>query len=66
MQSLFILLAAALATSVGANPLGVPIDGQVQARQDDGTTENEFYDGGCRDVILFFARGTDQSGNIVS
>ncbi|KAF3010322.1 hypothetical protein G7054_g292 [Neopestalotiopsis clavispora] len=64
MQSLFILLAAALATSVGANPLGVPIDGQVQARQDDGTTENEFYDGGCRDVILFFARGTDQSGNI--
>lgn len=67
MQSLFFILAAALATSVSANPLGVSGHGKIQIRQDAGsTTENEFYDGGCRDVILFFARGTDQSGNIVS
>ncbi|KAI0142173.1 cutinase-domain-containing protein [Pestalotiopsis sp. NC0098] len=65
MQSLFFVLAAALATSVSANPLGVSGHGKIQIRQDAGsTTENEFYDGGCRDVILFFARGTDQSGNI--
>lgn len=37
----------------------------IEARQS-GTTANEFLNGGCRDVVLVFARGTSQSGNIVS
>ena len=31
-----------------------------------GTTANEFLEGGCRDVIFIYARGTTQDGNIVS
>jgi cutinase len=31
-----------------------------------GTTANEFTNGGCRNVIFFFARGTNQDGNMVS
>lgn len=30
------------------------------------TTANEFLEGGCRDVIFIYARGTTQDGNIVS
>jgi hypothetical protein len=28
-------------------------------------TENEFSDGPCRDIILFFVRGTTEFGNMV-
>ncbi|KAI1343455.1 carbohydrate esterase family 5 protein [Xylariaceae sp. FL0016] len=28
------------------------------------TTENEFLDGGCRDLIFIFARGSTQDGNV--
>lgn len=38
----------------------------IQGRQSAGTTENEFLEGGCRDVIFIFARGSTQDGNIVS
>jgi len=30
-----------------------------------GTTENEFTQGGCRDIIFFFARGSTEIGNMV-
>ncbi|KAI8959390.1 carbohydrate esterase family 5 protein [Daldinia sp. FL1419] len=33
-------------------------------RQSAGTTENEFLEGGCRDVIFIFARGSTQDGNM--
>ncbi|KAI1841367.1 hypothetical protein JX265_013467 [Neoarthrinium moseri] len=36
----------------------------IQVRQDDNTSANDYVNGGCKDVILFFARGTNQSGNI--
>ncbi|KAI0908044.1 carbohydrate esterase family 5 protein [Ustulina deusta] len=29
-----------------------------------GTTSNEFLEGGCRDVIFLYARGSNQDGNI--
>lgn len=34
-------------------------------RQITPETSNEFIDGGCRDVIFFFARGTGAPGNMV-
>lgn len=30
-----------------------------------GSTENDFLRGGCKDVIMIFARGTTEPGNIV-
>ncbi|KAL7621746.1 hypothetical protein AAE478_009073 [Parahypoxylon ruwenzoriense] len=36
----------------------------LQGRQSTGNTANEFLEGGCRAVILIFARGTNQDGNI--
>lgn len=36
---------------------------QKEKRQ---STDNEFTDGGCRDIILFFVRGTFEAGNMVS
>ncbi|KAH8200149.1 hypothetical protein TruAng_005661 [Truncatella angustata] len=63
MQSFVLVLAAVLASTVSAAPASFAPEPTLYIRQDD-TTENEFYEGGCRDVILFFARGTDQSGNI--
>ncbi|KAI1077745.1 carbohydrate esterase family 5 protein [Whalleya microplaca] len=36
----------------------------LQPRQSTGTTANEFLEGGCRDVIFIFARGSTQDGNI--
>jgi cutinase len=28
-------------------------------------TANEFIDGGCKDVVMIYARGSTQSGNLV-
>ncbi|KAI1486755.1 cutinase [Biscogniauxia mediterranea] len=36
----------------------------IQARQSTGTTANEFLEGGCRDLIFIYARGSTQDGNI--
>ncbi|KAK7931211.1 carbohydrate esterase family 5 protein [Apiospora marii] len=73
------LLTAALAASVSASPIAadksIVIDmteqdmAKAQAydaeiRANVGTTANEFTNGGCRDVVLVFARGTGQSGNM--
>jgi hypothetical protein len=37
----------------------------IEARQTVGTTSNEFVNGGCRDAIWFFARGSTEVGNMV-
>ncbi|CAJ2503388.1 Uu.00g107820.m01.CDS01 [Anthostomella pinea] len=38
--------------------------GGLVPRQSGSTTANEFLDGGCRDLIFIFARGSTQAGNI--
>lgn len=40
--------------------------GPIEKRQQIRLNANEFVDGGCRDTILFFARGTTEGGNMVS
>jgi cutinase len=37
----------------------------IERRQTVGTTANEFKQGGCRDIIWFFARGSTEVGNMV-
>jgi hypothetical protein len=50
-------IAAVLASPVSVSPA---------KRQTVGDTANEFVDGGCRDVIFIFSRGSTESGNMVS
>lgn len=38
---------------------------EIEERTTYGYTANEYETGACKDVILFFARGTGQSGNLV-
>lgn len=73
------LMTAALMASVSASPIAdnsivIDINEQdlakaqaydAEIRATVGTTANEFTSGGCRDVVLVFARGTGQSGNMV-
>lgn len=40
----------------------VPI---LEQRQRTDTTANEYTNGGCKDIILFFARGSAEAGNMV-
>ncbi|KAI1453225.1 carbohydrate esterase family 5 protein [Annulohypoxylon moriforme] len=74
------LLSATLVVSAAANPLTLDYSENtvailkerqttgaatsIRKRQSTGTTANEFLDGGCRDVIFIFARGSTQDGNI--
>lgn len=37
----------------------------IEVRQTVGITANEFKQGGCRDIIWFFARGSSEVGNMV-
>ncbi|KAI0130547.1 cutinase [Xylariales sp. AK1849] len=37
---------------------------EIQERKSYGTTANDYDTGGCNDVILFFARGSTQDGNL--
>ncbi|KXJ90475.1 cutinase-domain-containing protein [Microdochium bolleyi] len=68
---------ALLATAVTASPLGEPLGeraapeaGFLEVAATSGydaratNTLNEFSSGGCRPYIFFFARGTNQGGNI--
>ncbi|OTA92212.1 carbohydrate esterase family 5 protein [Hypoxylon sp. CO27-5] len=80
MKVSLLLLSAALATSTSAIPLVLDYSestiaklkerqsgsakASIQSRQSTGTTANEFLEGGCRDVIFIFARGSTQGGNI--
>ncbi|KAK3991457.1 cutinase-domain-containing protein [Cladorrhinum sp. PSN332] len=56
MKTVFALLFAALAA---ANPIELR-----QLRDRVGTTATEFTDGGCRDIIMLFARGSTEVGNM--
>jgi len=40
--------------------------GPIEKRQTIVLNADEFVDGGCRDTIVFFARGTTEAGNMVS
>lgn len=46
--------------SLVASAMAVPL-----GSRDVGLTANELVDGGCRDIILVYARGTNQDGNMV-
>ncbi|KAK6063507.1 cutinase precursor [Seiridium cupressi] len=50
----------ALVAATLASPVSI---GSVK-RQTAGDTVNEFVDGGCRDVIFIFSRGSTESGNM--
>lgn len=71
MKSILALLSlAALTAAVPvANPVAAPVDidaiAELETRQLGGTTANNFVDGGCRDVIFMFARGSTEPGNMV-
>ena len=59
------LVASVFADAVPEDPYSDYRPQQVNALAV-GTTANEFLEGGCRDVIFIYARGTTQDGNIVS
>lgn len=40
--------------------------GPIDKRQTIRLNADEFVEGGCRDTIVFFARGTTEGGNMVS
>lgn len=50
-----------LATAALASPVSI----QETKRQTVGDTANEFVNGGCRDVIFIFSRGSTETGNMV-
>lgn len=56
-----LLLAAALAA---ASPVHVSVSLSPRQRGRVGTTATEFTDGGCRPVIMLFARGSTEAGNM--
>ncbi|KAI0865445.1 carbohydrate esterase family 5 protein [Xylaria cubensis] len=59
------LLFTALAATVRASPVGLDITEDVVLKsRATGTTANDYLNGGCKDVIFFFARGTGQAGNV--
>jgi cutinase len=47
---------------------GLAAAGPVEVRQllGTGTSSNEFSQGGCRDILFAFARGSTEIGNMVS
>jgi cutinase len=63
------LLSLAFVSGVVASPINLDraVDGvdDLQARQSSSLTSNEFTNGGCKSVIVIFARGTAQLGNLV-
>lgn len=56
-----IFSSALLATLVSAAPH------DIEARQSTkvGSTANEFVTGGCKPVVMLFARGSTEAGNMV-
>ncbi|KAI1747869.1 carbohydrate esterase family 5 protein [Xylaria castorea] len=64
-MKLTLLLFTALAATVAASPVGLDITEDVVLKsRATGTTANDYLNGGCKDVIFFFARGTGQAGNV--
>jgi hypothetical protein len=65
-----IIISSVLATLTTASPVFTEssVESHLEARTAliTTTTSNEFIDNdGCEDVMLIFARGTEQPGNIV-
>ncbi|KAK6073170.1 cutinase precursor [Seiridium cupressi] len=62
------LLSLAFVSSVIASPINFDraVDGfeDLEARQSTSLTANEFTSDGCKSVVLIFARGTAQLGNL--
>ncbi|GAP87871.1 putative cutinase [Rosellinia necatrix] len=59
------ILSAALATTAAASPLGADVaETSLLNSRATGTTANDYVNGGCKDVIFFYARGTNQAGNM--
>jgi cutinase len=57
------LLISIVAAAARASPLRQ--DRAIIQVRDTTITANDYINGGCRDVILFFARGTTEPGNMV-
>ncbi|KAI0126216.1 cutinase [Xylariales sp. AK1849] len=61
------LVPLAISTPIGvalANADLVDVDTHLVGRQSATTTANDFLDGGCKNVVLIYARATAQLGNI--
>ncbi|KAK9802168.1 putative cutinase [Seiridium cardinale] len=58
-MKLSLSVASALLVALAAS---APVD--LEERKTYGTTANEYTQGGCKGVILFFARGSTQGGNL--
>ena len=56
---------AGLASLLAATAIAAPTE-MIEARQAVGNTANELESGACRPLILIFARGSTQPGNLVS
>lgn len=70
MKALAFLAATYVVNSFTSIALLAPLSSAASSvsllrRQLTPETSNEFVDGGCRDAILFFARGTGAPGNMV-
>ncbi|KAK6071413.1 cutinase precursor [Seiridium cupressi] len=55
------LVASFLVAFASTSPIEIQ---ELQERKTYGTTSDEYVDNGCNDVLLFFARGSTQSGNV--
>jgi cutinase len=60
------VLTSLLVALASSSPVTLQEFHEIEARKSYGTTSNEYNTNGCNDVIMFFARGSTQDGNIVS
>lgn len=79
MKISFPIVTLALVSHIIASPISVvsnvdrgigrfesaSVDDGFSKRQSTSLTANEFTNGGCKEVVLIFARGTAQLGNLV-
>jgi hypothetical protein len=63
----FVTFAAAVPTASADNDATFlqSLDDLITPQSGD-STQDEFVEGGCRDIIMIFARGSSESGNMVS
>lgn len=58
-------VSAAFAVAVAASPVHLDVaEDVVLDSRATGTTANDYVNGGCKDIILFYARGSTQPGNM--
>jgi cutinase len=53
-------------TFLFATLLGLASASPIVIKRDIGVVANEYVDGGCRNIIFFYARGTSELGNMGS